>query len=131
MTKTEKVTFSVYIDKDIKDHMDSNPLIKSPSEWVSRYYRENFMKIKVEEQILKKLKVDEEKCKSRIKMLKDEGDNILSNISKEAVRWLKKEGIERINKYPLKNVLSFFNKEFSYRMKEKQFKRMISMVKEG
>lgn len=128
MENTKKGT-TVYIKKDVLEHIGSNTQIKTLSEWMNVAYQEQFMTIKKEEEKIIFHRKQIEKCQERIKALKD--CKISRIVNDEAFNWIKSEGIERVEHFSFDGVRNFFNNKFQYELTNKEFKILLKEVEDG
>lgn len=117
--KDRKIT-SVYLDRDVREHIHFNASFESFSDWVNATYRSAFMKIETEADKLKYYQEKANECLERIKSLKENKEPQL--IPDGEIKWIKTEGRSRVARgYPSENILRFFNNEFNRKLNKRQF----------
>lgn len=126
---SEKIPTSVFILKEIKEHAQTNPHIKSISEWINEHYTAEFLSIESElkkkEELLHKL----EEIEVNIQKVKEKCENI--PIPEEALNWILKEGLQRLNNPGVDPyaVLRFFNNKFKLALTAHQFRVIVDRYK--
>jgi len=121
--KQDKRGTSVYIDWAVWEHLETNSYVKNLSDWINQTYQDQFMGIEQEAKKLDYFLKEAEKCRERIKGLKNIDFSNL--VPQSALNWIKTEGIIRTKRATPEGVLKYFNNTFNQKLSLRQFKLLL------
>ena len=122
----KKITRTYRFDKEVITHAMANQEISSFSEYCCIRYREDYMALESEIQLLEKHTKIIESCKKNIENLR--GKHGRSMFRVKELDWIKKKGVKAFHSYSQRGVLMRFNNLFGRHVKISQFRRMIEHV---
>ncbi len=126
VTKEDKKITTVFISKEILEHIKTNSKVKNLSEWINDNYPKEFMNLEKETKNLNYLLKEIEKSKLKIKELKKIEESI--DIPELAEVWIKEEATKRIEKATFDGVLRYYNNKFTLDLSKKQFEIIINKL---
>ena len=128
VVRRKKIT-TISIEEIIIDHSRKNPQIKSLSDYINEKYKDEFLCLDKERQLLQSQLIDVENTKKRIREIKIIEES--SMLSKDAFAWIRDTGVKRSQEpsFKLESILKFFNNEFGLDCTIKQFRIYIERAK--
>lgn len=124
----KKIHCTFNLSEDVFEHRKKNPVINSFGDWIDKKYREEFMNLETEKEKLRLMRealVLQENLVSELSGKEPEE----SLIGESAMKWLKEEGLDRIEKFSIEGVLKYFNNEFGLDLTLRQFRIYVEEAK--
>lgn len=123
----------IYLDYEVIAHINRNLLIPSFSDWVNSHYKHEFMEIEGKTQLLSQKSQELEDLKEEIKKLKisqeTEYKETLKLFNDKELKWIKQEGITRLNKgATFEGVFKFFINTFHSKINRRQLRLFIDKL---